>query len=186
MASCWESLILSSPKAWVRARLLSEAAFVHLTILWALGLGLLAHRRQAPPILDATLMHPRSRKDDRRRRHATREDDPSNVPKAHRECEVHTVCFSIYGTLGEPHLALSMSSLMYSRPAPAGAHRRAQPQGKVCVSLSGSTLGKVGEIPLFLGWIPLLILFGPHSVYAVGAIPGNLKHWVGPTRTRVD
>ena len=58
VASCWESLILSSPKAWVRARLLLEATFVHLTILWALGLGTQA----PPPILDPT-----SRKDDRRR-----------------------------------------------------------------------------------------------------------------------
>ena len=88
---------------------------------------------------------------------------------------MHTVCFSIYGTLGEPHLALSMSSLMYSRlsPAPAGV-RTVRLRGKCVYLFLG--LGKVGEIPLFLGWIPLLILFGPHSDYAVGAIPVNLKH----------
>ena len=54
-----------------------------------------------------------------------REDFPSNLPMARRECEVHTVCFSIYGTSGEPHLALSMSSLMYSHlpPRVRRAHR---------------------------------------------------------------
>ena len=39
---------------------------------------------------------------------------------------------------------------------------------------------QVGEIPLFLGWIPLLILFGPHSDYTVGAIPVNLNHCLDP------
>ena len=70
--------------------------------------------------------------------------------------EVYVVCFSIYGTLGEPHLALSMSSLMYSLcpPAPPGprgcVHRhRRQARGKCVYLFLG--LGKVGEIPLFLG-----------------------------------
>ena len=75
-----------------------------------------------------------------------REDFPSNLPMARRECEVHTVCFSIYGTLGEPHLALSMSSLMYSHLStahriPAGAHRHragapasGSPGESVCIS----------------------------------------------------
>ena len=63
--------------------------------------------------------------------------------------EVYAVCFSIYGTLGEPHLALdslSMSSLMYShlstglraRDRPwvcrAPRHRRQAPGESVCIS----------------------------------------------------
>ena len=43
-----------------------------------------------------------------------REDGPSNVPKAQCEGEVHAACFSIHDTMGRPHLALSMSSFMYS------------------------------------------------------------------------
>ena len=61
--------------------------------------------------------------------------------------EVYAVCFSIYGTLGEPHLALdslSMSSLMYSHLSTGLRGCAVRPatgvrlQGKVCVSLSGS------------------------------------------------
>ena len=63
--------------------------------------------------------------------------------------EVYAVCFSIYGTLGEPYLALdslSMSSLMYShlstglhardrpRVCRAHRHRRQAPGESVCIS----------------------------------------------------
>ena len=73
--------------------------------------------------------------------------------------EVYAVCFSIYGTLGEPHLALSMSSLMLLSCTPIFVHRIPAGAGTAtgvrlsrgkCVYLFLG-LGKVGEIPLFLG-----------------------------------
>ena len=111
-----DSVILSSQKAWLRARLLLKATHVctslaphHFCGSWHTGAR--RHPSRMAYVLDPTTNESQGR--------PTREDGPSNVPKAQCEGEVHAVCFSIYGTLGEPHLALSMSSLMYSQFCPS-------------------------------------------------------------------